>query len=841
VKLSVVIPVHNGREYLSLCLQALRASERLPDEVIVVDDSSTDGSGQLAAEHSATLVTLKGGPHGPAVARNRGARQAMGDILVFIDSDVVVHPDTLQKIERILTAEPDISALFGSYDADSPANGVVTRYKNLLHHYVHQHSAREVCTFWAGCGAIRRDVFLDVGGFDESYGRPSIEDIELGARLRKAGLVVWLCSDVQATHLKRWTLGNLLVTDIRDRAVPWTRLIVRSKRLPADLNLSPTSRWSAVAAWAIVLSAGLGFWFPLAWVGVLGALIGLAWLNSGLYRFFFGNGGAVLALGGTVLHLVYLLYSSLVFAMIAVPTWLGRRGLAVLLAATLLKGLAWSVIVPPWHAPDEMQHLFYAQIIERFHTLEVRPDNHLPREADVLYQLAQIREVRFVDRPLDLSDQADIAATKALLEEADTKWTYRYADDRSYTIARRFVLMHPPLYYLLQAPVQAAFEGRSVLFRLLASRWLSVLMGLVTVILAYATGRELWPRRPGAWLLLATMVGFQPMFAFVSSVMGSLVLEVALFSGCMLLTLRVIQRGLTTRRAVLLGVWAGSGLLVRTSFLAVIPLIAGVALRDIVRCWRSRSRIGWQWAWAAALPVLLAGWWYAEPLLTGGEAVLASFGAALEQSDIAILPYLMRYGWLTVYQSQIGMYWGNFGWLDTPLPSGLLTALIWMTVAASWTAGWWAVRRLRRASSGVFPLLLLAGGTLSLIVFFSLLDYRAISSRGGTIDLQGRYFLPAIIGQMAWLSVGLLSPAPAAWRRYLGWLVGCGMVALNGFALLRIVLPRYYRPGGLLTLLERAAILQPVSYHFLLVACVAAVGLAVLLVLALWGAWDAFD
>src|SRR6266545_4227388 len=116
VKLSVVIPVHNGGEDFRQCLDALMISKRQPDEIIVVDDASTDSSGTLACGVGAQILLLDGNPHGPAVARNRGAMVAQGNVLVFIDADVAVHEDTLSLIEETLVTNPEISALFGSYD-----------------------------------------------------------------------------------------------------------------------------------------------------------------------------------------------------------------------------------------------------------------------------------------------------------------------------------------------------------------------------------------------------------------------------------------------------------------------------------------------------------------------------------------------------------------------------------------------------------------------------------------------------------------------------------------------------------------------------------------------------
>jgi GT2 family glycosyltransferase len=322
MRLSVVIPVYNGDKDLERCLQGLAGSLRPADEIIVVDDGSTDGSHANAATHGARVLTTEAGPRGPAYARNRGAAAATGDVLVFIDADVVVHADTLGRMESVLADDPEVQALFGSYDDHPPGRGVASRYKNLQHHYVHQHGNREAGTFWAGCGAIRRATFLAVGGFDEGYRQPSIEDIELGVRLRRAGHRIRLCPDVQATHLKLWTLLGLWRTDIFARALPWTRLILRQQRLPPDLNLTWQSRAAAAAAWLLFACAVLALGFLVsgetvgaAWsgVGMLGAFAVAATLSAKLYLFFFRRGGLAFALGATLLHLFYLLYSSSIF------------------------------------------------------------------------------------------------------------------------------------------------------------------------------------------------------------------------------------------------------------------------------------------------------------------------------------------------------------------------------------------------------------------------------------------------------------------------------------------------------------------------------------------------
>lgn len=180
--ISVIVPVRNNPQELRLCLDRLHASTFPHYEVIVVDDASTDDTAQVAVDLGA-LVIRRGECRGPADARNRGAEFARGEYLFFLDSDVCVHPETLQEINDTFMREPDLDAVFGSYDSQPPAANVLSQYKNLFHHFVHQGSHEEATTFWSGCGAIRRSVFSKLGGFSASYKRPSIEDIELGMRL----------------------------------------------------------------------------------------------------------------------------------------------------------------------------------------------------------------------------------------------------------------------------------------------------------------------------------------------------------------------------------------------------------------------------------------------------------------------------------------------------------------------------------------------------------------------------------------------------------------------------------------------------------------------------------
>jgi GT2 family glycosyltransferase len=335
VRLSVIVPAYNAASVLPRCLESLARSDCRDFECIVVDDASTDDTSTVAAAHPVTVVRLQQNA-GPARARNRGAEVARGELLVFIDADVCVHPDTLGRIDAHFREHPSTDALMGSYD-DTPAHpAFVSQYKNLLHHYVHHRSRSQAWTFWAGCGAMRRDVFLAFGGFDELYARPSIEDIELGSRLHAAGHCIDLNPAIEVTHLKRWTLWGLVRTDVRDRGVPWFLLMLRRRSMPADLNVTHAHRISVATAGVmsllcIVMLADALFGLPMglrsqptALLGVMLGAVLLLVLNRDVYQFFARKRGVAFAVGTVPLHWLYYGYCGMA-VLLAVSAHLWER------------------------------------------------------------------------------------------------------------------------------------------------------------------------------------------------------------------------------------------------------------------------------------------------------------------------------------------------------------------------------------------------------------------------------------------------------------------------------------------------------------------------------------
>jgi len=320
-KISIVVPVYNDPQNLRECLTALQQEARAPAaEILVVDDASSDETPTVASQLGVTVLRLPKNS-GPAAARNYGARHVRGDILFFVDADVVIAPGAIERVLNAFASQPDLIAVFGSYDAHPRAEEWISQYRNLLHHFVHQTGNPHASTFWAGCGAIRRTVFLALGGFDEKrFPRASIEDIELGYRLRDAGYRIFLDKALQGTHLKRWTLRSMMWTDIVSRAIPWSRLIVARKHAINDLNLSIAQRVSvALVGVAVIAFVGAVLQRELLILALL-ALVGVGVLNHALYSFFFRQRGLLFACFCVPLHFLYYFCSGLSYAYVLVDT-----------------------------------------------------------------------------------------------------------------------------------------------------------------------------------------------------------------------------------------------------------------------------------------------------------------------------------------------------------------------------------------------------------------------------------------------------------------------------------------------------------------------------------------
>lgn len=292
--------------------QSMQGPAAVAEPSVSVVVPATDDPPTLPAVRAAIVAQLEAGDElivqrepagaGPALARNLGAERARGEVLVFVDADVVAGPDAIAGLRAALSGPDAPDAVFGAYDRDPAHPSVVSRYRNLLHHHVHATSAGEAETFWAGLGAVRSDRFRAVGGFDPlRFRSPSVEDIDLGMRLRADGARIVLDPAIQGRHLKRWTLRSMLRDDHLRRARPWARLLIEADRsVPRTLNLTPSRRLSA--ALSALCAGALLLRRPLAAAAALAAVAGL---NRGLLRLLAERGGPGLAASGLLLQVVH--------------------------------------------------------------------------------------------------------------------------------------------------------------------------------------------------------------------------------------------------------------------------------------------------------------------------------------------------------------------------------------------------------------------------------------------------------------------------------------------------------------------------------------------------------
>lgn len=328
-ELSVIVPSYNGGAHLQKCLEALLASDFQDREIIIVDDNSTDGSAERCLKSGVEVIRLAS-RRGPAEARNCGANRARGQVFLFVDADIVVRRDTLSRVAAFFRERKTVNALFGSYDDEPEAQNFASQYKNLFHHFVHQRSSEKAATFWAGCGAIRREVFAEVGGFDEKrYVRPSVEDIELGYRLRRKDCTIILDKDLQVKHLKRWTLPSLWRTDIFDRAVPWSQLLIEEGRMINDLNLLVSDRICTALCWLAAALFIFSYFYMTLMAGTFLALTIVFLLNLRCCRFFIRQRGLWFCLKAFAMLVLYYLYSGAVFSLVygkhVLQNFAGRR------------------------------------------------------------------------------------------------------------------------------------------------------------------------------------------------------------------------------------------------------------------------------------------------------------------------------------------------------------------------------------------------------------------------------------------------------------------------------------------------------------------------------------
>jgi glycosyltransferase involved in cell wall biosynthesis len=284
INLSVIIPAYNAAATLERGLQSVLAQEcQARFEVIVCDDASTDQSPELAKDFPVRLLRLEQNL-GAGGARNRGAKEAQGEILVFVDSDVFLSPGGLANIDKLFAECTEVAAAVGSYTALPADFNCCTVYHNCFTVYHHDQSPDEIEWFWGALSAVRKEVFEKLGGFSQAYPGASAEDIELGYRLSEAGHRIRYFPKLRGIHGRRFSFSSMAYNDYH-KAVLGLKLYLLRK--PAGKHQhgfsSPLNGINVMLAPLCWLSLAA---FPLAgfWPQVLLAMVFVA-INSRFYSY----------------------------------------------------------------------------------------------------------------------------------------------------------------------------------------------------------------------------------------------------------------------------------------------------------------------------------------------------------------------------------------------------------------------------------------------------------------------------------------------------------------------------------------------------------------------------
>jgi len=182
--LSVAVPCYNGAAYLAATLESLLAQTRPADEILVVDDGSNDGSGEIAATYPVRLLIHQENG-GLAAARNTALEAATGDVILYVDVDAQADAALLETILGGFSGADVVGV--GGRGIEANIQTTADRWRAL--HASQSHGRRPLahCEHLFGlCMAYRRAALLEIGGFAAQF-RTNAEDMDVGFRLRARG------------------------------------------------------------------------------------------------------------------------------------------------------------------------------------------------------------------------------------------------------------------------------------------------------------------------------------------------------------------------------------------------------------------------------------------------------------------------------------------------------------------------------------------------------------------------------------------------------------------------------------------------------------------------------
>lgn len=271
VRIRIIIPAYKADATLNLCLEALCTREVVAAaEIIVIDDG---GNSDIDANiGSFPIDMVRGATAGSAAAaRNLGATPHV-DILVFLDADVAVEAGAIERLVRpIINGEAD--ATVGNYTDDVQGMNFAQRYKQLyISRVYHRRQGYIKNQFWTALGAIRSDVFYEIGGFRSVSAGAAGEDTELGQRLSQYGKRVYAVPDARGKHLKPYSVISIIKNDFRKGVKDFQLTLQNRTRITDHRHATWVDIGAVVIAYLIVSLCVVG-WFVFP--GIAGWVAGV--------------------------------------------------------------------------------------------------------------------------------------------------------------------------------------------------------------------------------------------------------------------------------------------------------------------------------------------------------------------------------------------------------------------------------------------------------------------------------------------------------------------------------------------------------------------------------------
>lgn len=222
VVISVLIPTCNNDKTIERCLEAVRGSTYQNYELIIIDCGSKDRTVAIVNNYADDIVKLETG-FTRSQARTAGRKIANGEIIVNIDSDVVISKDTLEKIDKYFREHKEVDAITGMLSKEHPNPDFFSQYKNLYMHYIFKKLPERITFLYGSIYAYRSSLSTQ-----HFHDKKTADDTAFGQKIFSEGYAIAVVKDLEVVHLKKYSIFSFIKNDFR---IPfdWADIFLRHK------------------------------------------------------------------------------------------------------------------------------------------------------------------------------------------------------------------------------------------------------------------------------------------------------------------------------------------------------------------------------------------------------------------------------------------------------------------------------------------------------------------------------------------------------------------------------------------------------------------------------------